>query len=238
MRSTLSSLTLAAALLLTACADRGDNDAVWQSVDVRPDQFALLPCGDTRRHACTLVIAGGKRLLFGAPAGAAKSMRPEDLRHLDAVMIFSLAANDLEGLDEVRNASWHAGRSEQLRVIGPMGLEEVVTALNKAYEQADALFVVRNGIPPGGYDAAIITALTASSGQIVFDTGDLTVRRIASGYVVEYADTGAVRLQACREHDKSSRRDEPLQTTLSIGCEASENDFVWPMAKPIFVSEN
>lgn len=237
MRLRVSFLLAAAALVLTSCSDRGGEVAV-QSIDIRPDQFALLPCGDTGEHACALAIAGGKRLLIGAPAGAAKSMRPDDLRLLDAVMIFSLAANDLEGLDEVRNASWHAGRSEPLRVIGPAGLEEVVTALNKAYEQADALFVVRNGIPPGGYDAAIITAVTARSGQVVFDTGDLTVRRIASGYEVEYAGTGAVRLQACRRNDRRSATDEAAPVAMSVGCSASENDLVWPITKPVFVSEN
>jgi len=237
MRPILSFLIVAAGLFLAACSDRSD-DTAWSSAEVRPDQFALLPCGETGQHACALAIAGGKRLLIGAPAGAAKSMRPEDLRHLDAVMIFSLAANDLEGLDEVRNASWHAGRSEPLRVIGPTGLEEVVTALNKAYEQADALFVVRNGIPPGGYDAAIITAFTARSGQTVFDTGDLTVRRIASGYEVEYADTGIVRLHACRGNDRTSTADSVMPVGLSVGCEASDNDLVWPIKKPVFVSEN
>lgn len=237
MRLRVSFLMAAAALVLTSCSDRGGEGSV-QSIDIRPDQFALLPCGDTAPHACTLAIAGGKRLLIGAPAGAAKSMRPDDLRLLDAVMIFSLAANDLEGLDEVRNASWHAGRSEPLRVIGPAGLEEVVTALNKAYEQADALFVVRNGIPPGGYDAAIITAVTARSGQTVFDTGDLTVRRIASGYDVEYADTGTVRLQACPRRGGTSPAQDPTLAVLSIGCAESENDLVWPLTKPVFVSEN
>ena len=227
----------AAALALSACSERG-GDAGVQRVDVRPDQFALLPCRDTGPHACALAIAGGKRLLIGAPAGAAKSMRAEDLRLLDAVMVFSLAANDLEGLDEVRNASWHAGRSEPLRVIGPTGLEDVVTALNKAYEQADALFVVRNGIPPGGYDAAIITAVTARSGQIVFDTGDLTVTRIASGYEVDYAGTGAVRLQACRGNDRTSSADEAAPVALRIGCEVGENGLVWPISKPVFVPKN
>jgi len=237
MRLIFPFLIAVAMLALTACSDRGV-DAGVQRVDVRPDQFALLPCGDTGPRACALAIAGGKRVLIGAPAGAGKSMRVEDLRLLDAVMIFSLAANDLEGLDEVRNASWHAGRSEPLRVIGPTGLEDVVTALNKVYEQADALFVVRNGIPPGGYDAAIITAVTARSGQIVFDTGDLTVTRIASGYDIEYADTGIVRLQACRGNDRTTSADEAAPVALSVGCETSETDLVWPITRPVFVSEN
>lgn len=237
MRKTLSFAVLTAALLLATCARSGDGGA-WQSTDVRPDQFALLPCGDTRHNPCALVVAGGKRLLFGAPAGVTKLMRPEDLRHLDAVMVFSLAANDLEGLDEVRNASWHAGRSEPLRVIGPNGLEEVVTALNKAYEQADALYVVRNGIPPGGYDAAIITARPASSGQTVFDTGDLQVARVASGYLIDYAEKNSVRLQACRENGNRGTVDDGPLADLNIGCDLSDSDHVWPITKPIFVSEN
>ena len=45
-----------------------------QPYSVRPEQFAVFPC--TRRTgfddmyaACVLVIAGGKRLVFGAPLG-------------------------------------------------------------------------------------------------------------------------------------------------------------------------
>lgn len=237
MSNSFLALCLAAAFSLSACS-AGEDGADWQSADIRPDQFALMPCGNTGPHPCVLAIAGGKRLLFGAPAGVVQSMRLEDLQHLDAVMIFSLAANDLEGLDEVRNASWHAGRSEPLRVIGPMGLEQVAAALNQAYEQADALYVVRNGIPPGGYDAAIITALTASSGQVVFDTGDLTVKRSASGYVIEYANTGAVSLQACQTRRNAQITDNALPVELTIGCDAEAGDLVWPLIKPVFVSEN
>lgn len=236
MAKTLSFAVLIAALLLAGCG-RGGDGADWQGTDVRPDQFALLPCGETRQHPCALVVAGGKRLLFGAPAGVVQSMRSEDLRYLDAVMVFSLAANDLEGLDEVRNASWHAGRSEPLRVIGPNGLDEVVTALNKAYEQADALYVVRNGIPPGGYDAAIITATTASSGQTVFDTGDLKVARTASGYLIDYAETSRVRLQACDENGNREMAAEAPLADFSIGCDARTSDIVWPVAEPVFVSK-
>lgn len=228
---------LAFSLSLGACSGGADGTD-RRAIDVRPDQFALLPCARSIERPCTLAIAGGKRILFGTPAGVAQSMRGEDLRQLDAVMVFSLAAQDLEGLDEVRNASWHAGRSEPLRVIGPLGLEEVVTALNKAYEQADALYVVQNGIPVGGYDAAILTALTASSEQKVLDTGDLSVTRIRSGFHIEYTARGAAMLLDCRSAPRDPMQSDEASTVLTIGCDAEANDAVWPMSKPIMISEN
>ncbi|MEM7543400.1 MAG: hypothetical protein AAF384_17710, partial [Pseudomonadota bacterium] len=143
---------------LTACGGT-DGETDWRNVDVRPDDFALLPCDVDDERPCTLVIAGGKRLLFGAPAGVARAMRSEDLRQLDGVILFSLTAPDLEGLDEVRNLSWHAGRREPLLVIGSSGIEEIATALNKAFEQSDALYVVEHGI---------CTAWTALNGPSKF----------------------------------------------------------------------
>ena len=96
---------------------------------IQPDDFAILPCQNViATRPCALVVAGGKRVLFGAPSGAATSFNAADLKQLDAVMLFSLRAVDIEGLDDVRNHSWRAGRDAALLVIGPAGLEDVVNA--------------------------------------------------------------------------------------------------------------
>ena len=231
--------TIGLVLLLTACGN-GTPSANKADYSVRPDQFALLPCDPQSAIACTLVIAGGKRILFGAPAGVASALRTDDLRQLDAVAVFSLKALDLQGLDEVRNASWHAGRSAPLPVIGPTGIEEVVTALNKAFEQADALYVVEHGIPVGGYDAAILIARTATGTARVFDTGDLTVVGSNHGYRVDYrtdSESLAAWLKVCGAPDDLALIEPSVTRTMTVACEGEIADHQWPIRRPIFVEK-
>ena len=222
---------------LTTCGE-ADGEKEWRSVDVRPDDFALLPCDVQDERPCTLVIAGGKRLLFGAPAGVARAMRPEDLRQLDGVVLFSLTAPDLEGLDEVRNLSWHAGRREPLLVIGPPGIEEIAAALNKAFEQSDALYVVEHGLPPGGYDAAILVARAAGGNLRLFDTGDLHVTGSSSGFRIDYRINGAARvawLRVCGAPDELMLIEPTVERVVTVACDGDVSDFKWPISTPIFV---
>ncbi|MEL7033255.1 MAG: hypothetical protein AAGL97_11850 [Pseudomonadota bacterium] len=235
----IGKFTIALAVMLTACGG-APATTDGRDVSVRPDQFALLPCDPKITIPCTLVVAGGKRILFGAPAGVANSLSPDDLKQLDAVAIFSLTALDLQGLDEVRNLSWHAGRSEPLPVIGPAGIEDVVAALNKAFEQADALHVVEHGIPVGGYDAAILTARTAAQDARVFDTGDLTVARSQSGYRIDYRSndrTQVVWLKVCDAPAKVPLTEASDARVISVACEGEGTDHAWPIRVPVFVEQ-
>lgn len=224
-------------LCLAACGG-ADGETDWRSVDVRPDDFALLPCDVQDERPCAMVIAGGKRLLFGAPAGVARATRPEDLGQLDGVILFSLTAPDLEGLDEVRNLSWHAGRREPLPVIGPPGIKEIATALNKAFEQSDALYVVEHGIPPGGYDAAVLVARTAGGRERVFDTGDLSVTGSSGGFRIDYRVNGAERvawLRVCGAEDELMLVEPTVDRVVTIACQGDVGDYTWPITEPIFV---
>lgn len=94
---------------------------------------------------CVLVVAGGKRFLFGAPAGVAMTLSLEDLRQLDAVFLFSLASKDIEGLDEIRRASWASGRSGELWVYGPEGIGETVLLLDQIHLYGDAMATMDTG---------------------------------------------------------------------------------------------
>ncbi|MEM7458682.1 MAG: hypothetical protein AAF331_04385 [Pseudomonadota bacterium] len=227
------------ALGLTACGN-GTSRSDGGDEPVRPDQFALMPCDPGTAIPCTLVVAGGKRILFGAPAGVTHALRSDDLRQLDAVAIFSLTALDLQGLDEVRNLSWHAGRSEPLPVIGPAGIEDTVAALNKAFEQADALYVVEHGIPVGGYDAAILTARAATENARVFDTGDLIVVRSASGYRIDYRSAGKTQvawLKACDAPDELALIGADVERVVTVACSGDVADHQWPITAPIFIEK-
>jgi len=148
--------------------------------DIQPTQFALLPCpmrGDEQLQ-CLLLAAGGKRYLLGAPEGALEVMGAENIAYLDGVLLFSLAPEQIEGLDRVRNETWKAGRMEPLYVAGPEGLTEFAEALDAAYQFPDAIAFERSR-PEGGFDASLLSPKElgrAADGTAVVDTGDLIVR--------------------------------------------------------------
>lgn len=237
MRDRLKIFGASLVTLLSACGV-AEQDLSTEDVMVRPDEFALRPCAPIHQGPCALVIAGGKRILFGAPAGVSQSQTSADLSQLDAMIVFSLTARDLEGVDEVRNISWHAGRTEPLLVIGPPGIEDVVTALNKAFEQSDALYVVEHGIPPGGYDAAILTGRAAQTEALVFDTGDLRVTRAKSGYRIAYRADGqdsAVVLQDCGAEDEVRVPDPTVDRHINVACAGDAGDYTWPLQQTVFI---
>ncbi|MEL7130668.1 MAG: hypothetical protein AAGK23_14080, partial [Pseudomonadota bacterium] len=171
---------------------------VGQTIDpaigpmLRPTDFALVPCqGLAKDVRCSIIAAGGKRILVGAPAGIGAGYIPGELILPDAVLLFSLDAEGLEGLDEVRNASWAAGRSAKLRVSSVNGVEDVVDGINAAFVLPDAISYVSGGTARG-YDRAPLTALPLTPGEIAFDTGDLVVRAVSAGidrmaFLVSYA---------------------------------------------------
>lgn len=198
--------------------------------------FALLPCGPaTAPNPCVLVMAGGKRVLFGTPAGVAVDMSPQDLRNLDAVMLFSLRGADIEGLDDVRNASWRAGHETPLRVSGPVGTSEVLSAINKAYEVSDSFTFVEQA-PAGGFNAAILRPLPGEKDTKtrVFNTGDLVVTHLVNdtgrvGYWVDYNGVRLV-LEPCGMTQATQFSGE---SRLTVACQNSA--LVWPVTDLVFV---
>ncbi|MEM9842765.1 MAG: hypothetical protein AAF767_08950, partial [Pseudomonadota bacterium] len=184
---------------------------------------------------CALAIVGGKRILFGAPAGVGWTLPKDDLRQLDAVVLFALEADAIEGLDEVRNQSWREGRAAPLRVIGPPGVIEMVTALNNAMEQSDALFVVDNGIPPGGYNAALLEPVEAPQDSRVFDTGDVVIFRRAAGYQIDYSGRATALLEVCGKTPDTGETGSELAADVRIACRQEDDADAWPISAPIFV---
>lgn len=220
---------------LTGCG--GSDPSAAQRIDISPRDFVVLPCGPTdAEQPCALAVAGGKRIVFGAPAGVGSTVSSEDLRQLDAVILFSLRARDIGGLDELRNESWRAGRSDPLLVIGPTGIDVVVEALNKAYEQSDALRIVEEGIPPGGYDAAVMVARTWSRDQIIFDTGDVRVRAVSGGFSTAYNQQARLDIRSCDASANAS--DASDMSVMSLGCDKTVADATWPLRSPLVIVRN
>ncbi|MEL7546411.1 MAG: hypothetical protein AAGJ84_07155 [Pseudomonadota bacterium] len=222
---------------ISACAEApSEPDIVISSRD-----FVMVPCAESVAEPCALAVAGGKRVLFGAPSGADLAFADEDLTQLDAVMLFSLRAKDIEGLDTVRNRSWQAGRRAPLLVIGPDGTSLVVDGLNTAFETPDALFIVDEGMPAGGFDAALLTAsdLPLTGGWITaFDTGDFRIeaRDLGAGhghfrlsYQAEFDLVGSCEVWRTATADVQQEEvGEP-----PFGCPGSDVPS-WPIDAPIW----
>ena len=191
------------ALLFAACDVRGPEvpgrkgaaeEVTVPQRDVKPADFAIESCSGPGTNICLFARAGGKRLLFGAPAGVGNRIAGKELARLDGLFLYSLRSEDIEGLDEVRNISWQAGRPGPLSVSGPAGLSSVIDGLNRAYEISDALIFIEDGAPAGGFDAALLeTAHEVMEDTVVFYTGDLKVE-VTTGmndrlsYRVDYRD--------------------------------------------------
>ena len=247
----VSGLLVAAGFLLAACDARvNEPDTALVTASAEPQvqaaDFALIPCSDTASEPCVLVRAGGKRLLFGAPAGISARLEADDLAALDAAFLFSLHPADVEGLDEVRNRGWRAGRLEALPVSGPEGTDNLVEGLNLAFEQADALSFVEDGAPAGGFDAALLSLATLiEADSLVFDSGDLKVRAAAGPvssvtYRIGYRDIDEVWhdlvLAPCNgvAVAEGSYPAEPENRQV-IGCEGEAAGYAWPVPDLLFI---
>lgn len=229
---------MTAGLLLVSC---GSDDSAPVRPEITPQDFALVPCGPgLAEQPCALVVAGGKRVLFGAPAGVAATLTQEDLRGLDAVMLFSLRAVDIEGLDEVRNETWWAGRDEPLLVAGPEGTTQLVEALNKAFEQSDALRVVEEGIPKGGYDAAVLVGSNVGIGERPFDTGDFDITAKGTGnWDMGYGSHGdpgvGFVISSCNSDSYPDGESlTPVDFHGHLGCQAA-HQYQWPLTETVFI---
>jgi len=232
-------LAILVSAMLAACSGGQGADRPVSPDEIRSADYALLPCAaSTDAAPCVLAVAGGKRVLFGTPSGLRAAFDGETLASLDAVLLFSLQAQDLEGLDEVRNAGWTAGRESPLAVGGPSGLRDVVAALNRAYEMSDAQIFVETS-PRGGFGAALLGVLSGEGDAKteVFNTGDLVVTKIEAangraGFWVDYGGKRAV-LQPCGM-ELATKFNEVDAFTLACGEEAGN---AWPLRKVEYLVE-
>ncbi len=232
--SVLSLLVCVAGCSASGTASSGPGSE--KAVAIKSTDFAILPCRASSASApCAMVAAGGKRILLGTPAGIGSAFEGSDLRELDAVLLFSLRAADLEGLDEVRNAAWVAGHEGSLAVAGPSGTSATVAALNAAFEVSDSLTFVE-APPAGGFSAALLRVLPGEGDAKVrvFDSGDLVVTKIENaqgraGYWFDYAGKRAV-VQPC-VMDQAVRFAPDADFVLS--CDGGQAN--WPIGDVQFV---
>lgn len=170
---------------MSACTEAeiaGEDATAAMETKIAPTDFVLAPCDrQTTSHDCIILAAGGKRVLLGAPAGVGAGKIAGDDIPLDGVILWSLRAEAIEGLDEVRNRSWLSARRGPLLIAGEDGVDQIVTALNEAYITSDALAYIEGKRAQGGFDQDAIVAQSLQPGDIAFDTGDLTVTAFSGG---------------------------------------------------------
>jgi len=207
-----------------------------QDKPIAPGEFVFVPCvGVAPDTGCLIIAAGGKRVLVGAPAGIGGGRLAGETLLPDGVILTSLEARQVEGLDEVRNAVWLSGRRAALIVSGGVGVERFVAALNAAYEMSDALAYV-DGARRGGFNGQAMVANVVENRGVAFDTGDLQIKALNDragelALLVSY-NGQTVLLAGCGEILAGDPRNWPIADAY-IGCEAPDYRAEWLGAWPL-----
>ncbi len=126
----------------------------------------------------TLVIAGGKRLLFDAGRGVSQRLWQLgfSLGSIDAVFLTHLHSDHLVGLPDLWLTGWlqpeYGRRQQPLRLFGAAGVQALSAALREGFGADVTYRVEKEGLPLAGiaFDAQDITGE-----QIVFDEGGVKV---------------------------------------------------------------
>jgi ribonuclease Z len=126
----------------------------------------------------TLVIAGGKRLLFDAGRGVSQRLWQLGLSlgSIDAVFLTHLHSDHLVGLPDLWLTGWlqpeYGRRQKPLRLFGPAGVKNLSAALREGFGADVAYRSEKEGLPLAGiaFDTQEITGE-----QIVFDEGGVKV---------------------------------------------------------------
>ena len=160
-----------------------------RAVTAEANAFRLVPCSPVSMphqvlNPCLLVLAGGKRVLFGAPMD-------QDWRGigpLDGVFLFDGRPESSGGLLGLRYETWSDGRNAPLLLVTGELMVDTVQALDDALIVPDALLQLER---PADLDARHAGFSPKpippdKRERLVFDTGDLKV--FASGAVSTSGD--------------------------------------------------
>jgi hypothetical protein len=150
---------------------------------------------------CALVEVGGLAFLVGAGEGAAAGLADRGLLRadLDGVLVNDLSLASVEGLAAIQRAAFARGRSEPLQVFGPEGLLTVIDGVN--------LLLAGSGGEGARLQVGTEGANEGLAGQIVFDSGVVTIRAFA-------ASRGG----------RVYRIDDEQKSLIIAGCTASASD--------------
>jgi len=142
-------------------------------------QITLLGTGGPRpdpdrQGPATLVVAGGRHLLFDAGRGVATQIVRAGvaLEQIDAVFITHHHFDHTGGLGDLLMATWNLGRTRPLPVYGPPGTERLLDDLFTRVYASDVRFRIREA---GHLDSPILPPRDVIVGH------DLTTGTISAG---------------------------------------------------------
>jgi ribonuclease Z len=155
-----------------------------------PDGLHVGLCGTgspfpstTRSGPCTAVIAGDRLFIVDAGRGAASVIVRMGLQtaRISAVLMTHYHADHVDGLGQLAETHWLAGSAKTpLRVIGPVGLEQVVDGFNDAYGLNKAYRIAVDGAelaaPSGfGLEARTFEIPAGQASAVVLEQDDLRI---------------------------------------------------------------
>ena len=161
------------------------------------------PFNNTERvSTSTAIIAGGEFLVFDAGEGSARSADLNDLPlgQLSAVFLTHFHSDHIADLGELNFASWVNGRTKNLDVYGPIGVDKVVKGFAQVYEEDTKYRVLHHGKDIMNPNSSLMVAKPFSTPDVkvaalIFDRNGLKVWAFtvdhfpvepAVGYRIEY----------------------------------------------------
>ena len=150
-----------------------------------------------RAQACIAVITPEHFFLFDAGENSVGNLQGEGLplERLDGIFLTHFHSDHIPDLPDARLASWVAGRKNDLKVYGPLGVVQVVEGFNQVYEFDNHYRNRHHGEELLPLHLGKLHGETIMSG-VVYDSGGLTVTMFkvihapihpAMGFLVEYA---------------------------------------------------
>lgn len=201
-----------------------------------PEDFALFPCTPISEFEdpyapCVLVIAGGKRLVFGAPI----YQNWRGIGEIDAAFLMYGHPMSSGGLAGLRLETWRNGRNTRLLIIAGDLQAEAIQALDDLNAGADALIAIESRGKAGFLEAGLrVKPVPVSArGFKVFDTGDLTVLSYSTindagdqviAYRLDYGATSAMLYPCGAEIDIGSVDYLILPTAEKAGLVARQRE--------------
>lgn len=146
----------------------------------RFDGLKVFMCGTSsplpdpdRAQACVAVVVGDRIYLVDAGSASAKTanLARLPLQNLQAILLTHYHSDHIADIPDFNLNSWVAGRKQQLQIMGPTGVQEVVSGFNTAYALDRKYRVQHHGadlLPP---NLGILTATQIESGVVLSSDG-------------------------------------------------------------------
>ena len=181
-----------------------------------PDGLHVALCGSgsplpdpTRAGPCSAVIAGDRIFIVDAGGGAVRNLGRMGLptSNIEALLLTHFHSDHIDGMGELLLQRWAGGgHKSPLPVIGPEGVEAIVTGLNTAYAAGFRYRIAHHGeatmAPSGaGGDAQPFVMPEGRDGEIIYkkDGLKITAFRVAHepvepavGYRFDYKNRSIV----------------------------------------------